>query len=153
MQTGILERRGRKQGKFTHNWTSSKALKSQLAALSSRGLSESGDLSESETSIQTRTNFEKGQVQIGSSWTPDPDKTVLPLGFESIWNLRQPLDWPLLSRVSRIFYPVTRSRAYRRRPTHFGIVCFAVQGHFSFFRELCKAIFQEGRRFSMTQCV
>ena len=84
MQTGVLERRGRKQGKFRHNWTSSKALQSQLAAPSSRGLSENKDLSESETSIQTRMNFEKGQVQIGSSWTPDPDKRVPPLGLESI---------------------------------------------------------------------
>lgn len=151
VQTGILEQGGRKQGKFRHNWTSSKALQSQLAALSSRGLSERRDMSESETSIQTRMNFAKGQVQIGSSWTPDPDKKVPPLGLKSIWILRRSLDWPLLSRLSKIFHPVTRSWACRRRTTHFGIVCFTVQGLSSFFSDLCKGIFREGRRFSMTQ--
>lgn len=44
-----------------------------------------------------------------------------PLGLESICIPRRPIDWPLLSRVSTIFYPVTRSWACRRRPTHLGL--------------------------------
>lgn len=146
MQTGILERRGRKQGTFRHKWTSSKALQSQLAALSSKRLSESRDLSESEPSIQTDVNFEKGQVQIVSSWAPSPDKRVPPWGLraaESSGSLWTDLSFP---GSPGFFYPVTRSWS-----TPFGIVCFTVWGHFSFFRELYKAVFQEGRRFSVTQ--
>lgn len=86
MQRDIPEWRGRKLGKFRHNWTSSKALQGQLAAPSSSGLSESRDLSESETSIQTHMNFEKGQVQIGSSWTPDPDKRPSPGPREHLYT-------------------------------------------------------------------
>lgn len=97
MQTGVLERRGRKQGKFRYKWMSSKALQSQLAAPSSKRLSESRDLSESEPSIQTDVNFEKGQVQIVSSWAPSPDKRVPPWGSraaESSSSLRTDLSSP-----------------------------------------------------------
>lgn len=34
--------------------------------------------------MQTLMNFEKGQVQTGSIWTPDPDKRVPPVGLENI---------------------------------------------------------------------
>lgn len=97
MQTGMLERRGRKQGKFRRKWTSSKALQSQLAALSSKRLSESRDLSEPEPSIQTDVNSEKGQVQIVSSWAPSPDKRVPPWGSrpaESSGSLCTDLSFP-----------------------------------------------------------
>lgn len=146
MQTGLLERRGRKQGKFRRKWTSSKALQSQLAAPSSKRPSESRDLSESEPSIQTDVTFEKGQVQIVSSWAPSPDKRVPPWGLRAAESSGSP--WTDLSFTGSpgFFYPVTRSQS-----TLFGIVCFTVQGHFSFSRELCKAVFWEGRRFSMTQ--
>lgn len=49
-----------------------------------QGLSEITDKFESEISMQTLLNFEKGQVQTGSSWTPDPDKRVPPVGLENI---------------------------------------------------------------------
>lgn len=95
MQTGMLERRGRKQGNFRHKRTSSKALQSQLAAPSSKRLSESRDLSESEPSIQTDVNFEKGQVQIVSSWAPSPDKRVPPWGSRAAESSGSP--WTDLS--------------------------------------------------------
>lgn len=95
MQTGMLERRGRKQGNFRHKRTSSKALQSQLAAPSSKRLSESRDLFESEPSIQTDVNFEKGQVQIVSSWAPSPDKRVPPWGSRAAESSGSP--WTDLS--------------------------------------------------------
>lgn len=146
MQSGILERRGRKQEKFRCKWTSSKGLQSQLAALSSKRLSESRDLSESEPSIQTDVNFEKGQVQIVSSWAPSPDKRVPPWGSraaESSGSLRTDLSLP----GSPGFF----TQLLGHDQPSLGLFISLSRDIFSFFRELCKAVFQERMRVSVTQ--
>lgn len=133
---------GEGNGNLRHNWTCSKPLQSQLADPSSRGPSEIRDNSESDNELW------EGLSQMDSSWTPDSDKRVPPLGRKSICI---PSSLQAAFRFSRLLYPVSRPWASRRGPTHLRLLVFTGPGTFSFFKELCKVILQEGRRSSMTQ--